>query len=75
MIATSGCYLSFNRRTAFWGADASSVQVKAFCLHELADCFYGLTTKRKVRCRKMRQPAGYKRALPGMLSRHPYLYE
>ena len=35
----------------------------------------GLTSdeKRKVRCRKMRQPARYKRALPGTVStRHLY---
>jgi len=70
MSRTSRCYFSFSsRRMAFWGAHAYAVLVKAFCLHELPNRFYGLTSdeKRKVRCRKMRQPAPYKRALPGTL--------
>jgi hypothetical protein len=60
---------------AFWGAHAYRVLVKAFCLHKLPNRFHGLTSheKRKVRCRKMRQPARYKRALPRMLSTH-HLY-
>ena len=37
-----------------WGAHAYSVLVKAFCLHELSNCVYALTRKRKVCCRKMR---------------------
>jgi hypothetical protein len=51
---------------AFWGAHAYRVLAKAFCLHELPNRFSGLTSyeKRKVPCRKMRQPARYKRALP-----------
>jgi hypothetical protein len=76
MNRTNRCLSFSSRRTAFWGAHASRVLVKAFCLHELPNCFYGLTNyeKRKVRCRKMRQPARYKRALPGTLStRHLYL--
>ena len=77
MNRTNRCYFSFSsRRVAFWGAHAYRVLVKAFCLHELPNCFYGLTSyeKRKVRSRKMRQPARYKRALPGTLStRHLYL--
>ena len=57
MSRTNRCYFSFSsRRMAFWGAHASRVLVKAFCLHELPNCFYGLASyeKRKVRCRKMR---------------------
>ena len=77
MNRTNRCYFSFSsRRMAFWGAHASRVLVKAFCLHELPNRFYGLTSheKRKVRCRKMRQPARYKRALPRTPStRHLYL--
>ena len=77
MNRTNRCYLSFSsRRTAVWGAHAYRVLVKAFCLHELPNCAYGTISweKRKVRCRKMRQPARYKRALPGTLStRHLYL--
>ena len=60
MNRTNRCYLSFSsRRTAVRGAHAPRVLVKAFCLHELPNCFYGLTSyeKRKVRCRKMRQSA------------------
>jgi hypothetical protein len=66
MNRTNRCLSFSSRRTAFWGAHASRVLVKAFCLHELPNCFYGLTNyeKRKVRCRKMRQPTRYKRALP-----------
>jgi hypothetical protein len=77
MNRTNHCYLPFNsRRTAFRGAHADRVLVKAFCLHELPNCSHGLTSyeKRKVRCHKMWQPARYKRALPGTLStRHLYL--
>jgi hypothetical protein len=41
MNRTNRCYLSFSsRRTAVWGAHASRVLVKAFCLHELPNCFY-----------------------------------
>jgi hypothetical protein len=76
MNRTNRCYFSSSsRRMTFWGAHACSVLVKAFCLHELPNCFYGLTSyeKRKVRCRKMRQPARYKRAFPRTLStRHLY---
>jgi hypothetical protein len=76
MNRTNRCYFSFSsRRMAVWGAHAYRVLVKTFCLHELPNCFYGLTSceKRKVRCRKMRQPARYKRALPRTLStRHLY---
>ena len=67
MSRTSRCYFSFSsRRMAFWGAHAYRVLAKAFCLHELPNRFSGLTSyeKRKVPCRKMRQPARYKRALP-----------
>ena len=67
MNKTNRCYFSFSsRRMAFWGAHAYAVLVKAFCLHELPNRFYGLTSdeKRKAPCRKMRQPARYKRALP-----------
>ena len=77
MNRTNRYYLSFSSRgTAVWGAHESRVLVKAFCHHELPNCFYRVTTyeKRKVRCRKMRQPARYKRALPRTLStRHLYL--
>jgi hypothetical protein len=76
MNRTNRCYFSFSsRHMVFWGAHAYRVPVKAFCLHELPNCFYGLTSyeKRKVRCRKMRQPARCKRALPRTLSTH-HLY-
>jgi len=67
MNKTNRCYFSFSsRRMAFWGAHAYRVLAKAFCLHELPNRFSGLTSyeKRKAPCRKMRQPARYKRALP-----------
>ena len=48
MNRTNRCYFSFSsRRMAFWGAHAYRVLVKAFCLHELPNCFYGLTSLRK----------------------------
>ena len=59
MNRTNRCYDS-----AFWGAHAYRVLVKAFCLHELPLLLWLQPRKRKVRCRKMRQPARYKRALP-----------
>ena len=70
MNRTNRCLSFSSRRTEFWGAHAFRVLVKAFCLHELQNCFYGRTSyeKRRVRCRKMRQPARYKRALPRTLS-------
>jgi hypothetical protein len=70
MNGTNRCLSFSSRATAVWGAHAYRVLVKAFCLHELPNRFYGLTSyeKRKVRFRKMRQPARYKRALPGTLS-------
>src|SRR3954447_12361435 len=57
------CCLVFAR---LWGAHACNVLVKAFCLHELPNCFYGQTSyeKRKLRCRKMRQPERHRRRLP-----------
>jgi hypothetical protein len=76
MNRTNRCLSFSSPRVAFWGAHTYRVLVKAFCLHELPNCFYGLTNyeKRKVRWRKMRQPARYKRALPRTLStRHLYL--
>jgi hypothetical protein len=54
MNRTNRCLSFSSRRMAVWGAHASRVLVKAFCLHELPSYFYGLTSygKRKVRFRK-----------------------
>ena len=76
MNRTNRCLSFSSRRMAVWGAHASRVLVKAFCLHELPSYFYGLTSygKKKFVSAKMRQPARYKRALPRTLStRHLYL--
>jgi hypothetical protein len=48
MNKTNRCYFSFSsRRMAFWGAHAYRVLAKAFCLHELPNRFYGLTSYEK----------------------------
>jgi hypothetical protein len=47
MNRTNRCLSFGSRRTAFWGAHASRVLVKAFCLHELPNCFWADEPRKK----------------------------